>query len=110
MTGAVRSGLTRWGSRLQAVYTDRTEDFRAILEPVTSNALQNMRRQMAGLGQVPGGQFLYLGDRDISRAEFLRRNGLCFLPRRCEAVCLGDRVLFYWGLATPVGEESEWKR
>jgi hypothetical protein len=84
--------------------------FRAVLQPVTAQSLRNLRRQMGDLGQLPAEQFLYIGSRDISAAAQLTCGGEVFLPRRCEAVRLGDETLYYWGLAVKAGKEEAWTR
>lgn len=104
------ANLRRWGGKLELVRPDGISVCRAILEPVTSQAWQNMRREMRDLGELPTGQYVYIGEEDLSRVAFLRRGKDCFMPRRCEAVRLGDTVLFYWGLAVPVGEEDAWNK
>ena len=81
---------------------------RAVLEPVTSLSWQNMRRQMRALGQVPQGQFLYLGEADISQVPLVRKGETLFAVRRCEEISLGGKRLFYWGLCVPAGKEEAW--
>lgn len=100
--------LRRWGGAVEVFFSEKTETVRAVLEPTASASWQNMRRVMRDLGQVPVGQFLYIGPVDISSAAFLRRWGKVYLPRRCEEVSLGGEVLFYWGLCVPAGEEAAW--
>ena len=109
MRNPVTELLGRWGGMVEVVGTESTEKCCAVLEPVTSTSWQNMRRQMGDLGQIPTGQFLYVGPKDISGAAFLKRRGKAFLPRRCEEVSLGGQVLFYWGLCVPGGEEAAWR-
>ena len=100
--------LCRWGGPVEIVGEAESRVIRAVLESSASVSWQNMRRQMRDLGQVPAGQYLYIGPEDISSAQFLRRWGKAFLPRRCEEISLGGDVLFYWGLCVPVGEEAAW--
>ena len=110
MKNPVTRLLDRWGGTVEIVEAEETVKVRAVLEPVASVSWQNMRRQMSAWGQIPTGQFLYVGPRDISGAEFLRRRGKAYHPRRCEEISLGGQVLFYWGLCVPVGEEAAWTR
>jgi len=102
--------LARWGSTVEMVDKDGTAAFSAVLQPAASVSWQNMRRQMNLLGEIPTGQYVYVGGRDIGEASFLRCGGRVYLPRRCEAICLGDRVLCWWGLCVPAGEEAAWIR
>lgn len=110
MRALIERLLWRWGSGLEVCFAEQTLALRAVLEPTTSVSWQNMRRQVADLGQLPTGQFLYVGTADISSAQYLRRRGKVFLPRRCEEISLGGEVLCYWGLCVPAGEEAAWTR
>lgn len=107
MTQTVRQCLAAWGSPLEAEFPEGIHAFCGVLEPVTSHAMQHMRRSFHDLGELPQGQFLYLGEADISRARLLRRGGQVFRVCRCEAVSLGGRILYYWGLAATAGKERE---
>ena len=102
--------LARWGCPVEMTAENGTAVFPAILQPATSVSWQNMRRQMNLLGEVPTGQYVYVGSRDIGEASFLRCGGRIYLPRRCEAIRLGDRVLCWWGLCVPAGKEEVWNR
>ena len=65
--------IRRYGSSVQAVFPDRTEIVRAFLQPVTSRSWQNMDHMIPTGGEVPRGQFLYIGppELDIRGAEHL---------------------------------------
>jgi len=90
------------------VFDHGAENLHCILEPTTSRSWQNMRRFITDLGELPQGQFEYVGDTDISAAEYLERDGKVYLPRRCEPIYLAGKCICYWGLAVPAGEESAW--
>lgn len=79
--------IRRYGSSVQAVFPDRTEIVRAFLQPVTSRSWQNMDHMIPTGGEVPRGQFLYIGppELDIRGAE-----------------------LFLWGLCVEGGREDPW--
>lgn len=81
---------------------------RAVFQPTTSLSWQNMRRQVMDLGELPMGQYLYLGPEDIKLAQYLICGDKVFLPRRCDPIRLGNRLLCYWGLCVPAGEEEAW--
>ena len=108
MKNLLLRSLEQWGSELTAVFAEKTSTLRCIFQPVTSRSLQNMRRQVKDLGQLPQGQFEYLGAEDISQVEYLERDGWIYIPRHCEPIYLSGEILCYWGLAAPAGEESAW--
>lgn len=101
--------ITRWGSEVNAVFGNESLTLRCIFEPTTSRSWQNMRRQIRDLGQLPQGQFEYIGTEDLSAADYLLRGEQVYLLRRCEPIYLKNQCICYWGLAVPAGEESQWK-
>ena len=65
------------------------------------------RKLMRDIGEGSNAQFLYLGPAavDIRRAERLEMDGRRFRICRAEPMLFGGEVLYYWGLAVPLGEE-----
>lgn len=102
--------IARFGSEVTAVFGSEQRLVRCVFEPTTSRSWQNMRRQIRDLGQLPQGQFEYIGTEDLGAADYLLRGTQVYLLRRCEPVYLQNECICYWGLAVPVGEESQWKR
>ena len=109
-----RLTATEWaghyGSSVQAVFPDRTEIVRAFLQPVTSRSWQNMDHMIPTGGEVPRGQFLYIGppELDIRGAEHLYLAGRYFLVRRADMIVFDDAELFLWGLCVEGGREDPW--
>ena len=110
MKAVISRLLLHCGSDLTLFIGQERTSFRAVFQPVTSLSLRNMRRQMGDLGQLPAEQFIYIGSRDISSAEYLLCGKEMFLPRRCEPVSLGSGILYYWGLAVKAGKEDTWTK
>lgn len=102
--------LRTWGSKVEVVTGKEREEISCVLQPTTSRSWQNMRRQVKDLGELPQGQFEYIGQKDISAADYLMRAGQLYLPRRCEPVYMANDLLCYWGLMIPYGEGPEWNR
>lgn len=102
--------IRRYGSSVQAVFPDRTEIVRAFLQPVTSRSWQNMDHMIPTGGEVPRGQFLYIGppELDIRGAEHLYLAGRYFLVRRADMIVFDDAELFLWGLCVEGGREDPW--
>ena len=67
--------IRRYGSSVQAVFPDRTEIVRAFLQPVTSRSWQNMDHMIPTGGEVPRGQFLYIGPPELD----IRARSICIL-------------------------------
>lgn len=101
--------MRRYGAQVTLHFADGAEQtVRAFLRPVTSKSLQNMRRDFDELGQIPGGQYLFIGPADCSlaQADWVGCGGVRYLPRRAETLLLGDEVCYIWGLLTGGGEED----
>lgn len=102
--------IAHYGSAVTAVRNGQERGFRAFLQLVTSKSWQNMERVFGPLGEIPRGQYLYLGpaEEDISRAEYLRCAGVDYVVRRAEPICVGDEALYIWGLCVRKGADDPW--
>ena len=100
--------LRRWGNTLHMVTETGVTDLQGMLQPTRSKSLANMRRAVGMDGALPRGQFLYLGETDLSPAEYLLQGEEAYVVRSCEAVSAADEVLFYWALLQKTGEEELW--
>ena len=99
-----------YGSAVTAVCGGESVTFRAFLQLVTSKSWQNMERVFGPLGEIPRGQYLYLGPaaQDISQADHLRCGGVDYLVRRAEPILVGDEALYLWGLCVRKGADDPW--
>ena len=57
--------MEHYGSSLRLCRDGEVTEFKAFLQPVTSKSWQNMERLFGDLGEVPRGQYLYLGPRSV---------------------------------------------
>lgn len=103
--------LTQYGSTVTLRKSDGTEQtLRAFIQPVTAKSLLNMRKTVHDLGQIPTGQFVYIGPPEPCPGE----NDLLLLAneryavRRCELLMLADEPLYRWGLLVKVGGDDPW--
>ncbi len=106
----IASLLRQYGDEVQIVREGKTESVRAFLQPVMSRSWQNMQRLIPEGGQVPIGQFLYVGPPDVSvedAVEILLR-GRAYLVRRVDTVSFQDKVLFHWALLVEGGRDDPW--
>ncbi len=102
--------IESYGSAVTAIRGTAASSFRAFLQPVTSKSWQNMERVFGPLGEIPRGQYLYLGPaaQDISQADHLRCGGVDYLVRRAEPILVGDEALYLWGLCVRKGADDPW--
>ena len=110
MRAVIESIIESYGSTVTAVQNAREQSFRAFLQPVTSKSWQNMERVFGPLGEIPRGQYLYIGPaaRDVSQAEDLRCGGAGYLVRKTEPILVGDEALYLWGLCVRKGAAAPW--
>ena len=112
MKESIRTILQRWGTTVQVVTDSGTAQVRAMVVPTFSQSWKSANRIIRSLGEVPYGQLLYLGAPEVDprAASYLECQGQKYLLRRCEPLRLRDEVLYYWGLAVPMGkEQASWE-
>ena len=99
-----------YGAAVTAVQGGQSRRFRAFLQLVTSKSWQNMERVFGPLGEIPRGQYLYIGPaaQDISDADHLQCGGVDYIVRRAEPIYVGDEALYIWGLCVRKGAEDPW--
>ncbi len=80
---------------------------RAFLQLVTSKSWQNMERMIPSVGEVPRGQYLYLGSPDIPLKAYdsIVMDGRSFLVRRADAILHQSERIFIWGLCVEGGAQ-----
>ncbi len=102
--------LTAYGSTVTVHFEQESRAVRALLQPVTSKSWQNMERMIPVGGQIPRGQFLYIGppEVDVTQATHLSLLGKTYLVRRVDRILYRDQVLYLWGLLVEGGREDPW--
>ena len=102
--------LRRYGTALTVEQAGRRLEVRGLLRPVLSRSWQNMEHVLGGLGQVPRGQYLYIGPPvpRVAQDDLVRCDGRTYRFRRVEPVLLGDAVAYLWGLCVTEGGEDQW--
>lgn len=102
--------IKSYGDTVQLEKDGKTETVQAFIQPITSRARRNMERAFGSLGEIPQGQFLYLGpaEAELAGAEAVYWRKRPFCVRRSEILCWQDKPLYCWGLLTPAGEEDPW--
>ena len=110
MRAIIETIIENYGSAVTAVSGEDSVSFRAFLQLVTSKSWQNMERVFGPLGEIPRGQYLYLGPagQDIAQADYLRCHGRDYIVRRADPILVGDEALYIWGLCVRKGAEDPW--
>lgn len=103
--------LRYYGSRV-IVHT-QTEQIpvHAFLQPVNSKSWQNMNHMHLSGGEVPRGQFLYIGPVEVPvlGCEYLQLSDKRYRVRRCDTLMIGDEPLYRWALCVEGGYDEPWK-
>lgn len=102
--------LRDFGSAVTVHFDDGDREVRAFLQPVTSRSWQNMERMIPVGGQIPRGQFLYIGppEVDVTQATHLSLLGKNYIVRRVDNIIFRDQVLYLWGLLVEGGRDDPW--
>ena len=86
--------------------------YRGFFQPVRSKSWQYLEGSFSPLGEVPRGQYVYIGpaSQEISFGETLTVDGKDYMVRRVEPVHHGEDVAYYWGMCVEKGGEDTWGR
>ncbi len=106
--------IARQLSRFGSAVTIRSADggqraVRALVLPVRSKSRQAMARSEGQTGLLGPEQYVFLGSADCGLAvgETAAADGVDYLVRRAERLCVGEAV-YCWGLLIRDGGDAEW--
>ena len=86
--------------------------YRGFFQPVRSKSWQYLEGNFSPLGEVPRGQYVYIGpaEQAISFGETLAVDGKDYMVRRVEPVYYAEEVAYYWAMCVEKGGEDTWGR
>ena len=81
---------------------------RAFLQFSNSKSWDSMNPIITPVGQLPGGQYLYIGpaDLEIQAGYEVRVGDAAYIMRRCEAYQCPEGVVYRWALCALKGKED----
>ena len=84
--------------------------FRAFFQPVRSKSWQYLEGNYSPLGEIPRGQYVYLGPvvPNVSVGDILKVNGKFYRMRRTEYVYDSSEPVYLWGMCVEKGGEDTW--
>ena len=84
--------------------------YRGFFQPVRSKSWQYLEGNFSPLGEVPRGQYVYIGpaDKFIAFGDTLEVGGKDYMVRRVEPVYYGEEIAYYWGMCVEKGGEDTW--
>ncbi|MBQ7802021.1 MAG: hypothetical protein IJ375_06840 [Oscillospiraceae bacterium] len=84
----------------------------AFFQPVRSKSWQYLEGNYSPLGEIPRGQFVYIGPVEpaAQAGDTVRVDGKAYLLRRSELVRDGNGPVYCWGMCVEKGGEDNWGR
>ena len=107
MRGMVEKILKQYGTDL--ILNEKTK-IRGFFQPVLSKNFQNMVSLETPLGEIPRGQYVYIGSASVAVAEgdTLRVGIKNYVLRRVESYDYGGSPAYIWGLCVEKGVNDTW--
>ena len=102
--------LRQYGSNMTVTHGDMTVKLRGFFQPVRSKSWQNFTNVATPLGEIPRGQYVYMGPADVAVAQgdILTIAGASYIFRRVEPYRYGDENVYIWGLCVEKGVNDTW--
>lgn len=84
--------------------------YRGFFQPVRSKSWQYLEGNYSPLGEVPRGQYVYIGPAEqlLEVGDTLEVGGKDYMVRRVEPVYYAEEVAYYWGMCVEKGGEDTW--
>jgi len=102
--------MDRWGTTMTLQRDGVNWELKGFLQETGSRNWQNMEKVFTPLGEIPRGQYLYLGplEPETGVGDVLLKGGRIFEIRRSEVIYFGDAPAYSWGLCVEKGGEDTW--
>ena len=90
--------------------TEKEVTYRGFFQPVRSKSWQYLEGNFSPLGEVPRGQYVYIGPAEqlLNPGETLEVGSRDYMVRRVEPVYYGEEIAYYWGMCVEKGGEDTW--
>lgn len=100
----------QYGTAVILHHGEQVYPLRAFFTPVSSRSWQNMEHQYGPLGEIPRGQYTYIGPVDIpaEMGDVVEVGKRQYLFRRLETVYDHDGPIYCWGLCVENGGPDTW--
>ena len=87
-------------------------DIFAFFQPVRSKSWQYLEGNYSPLGEIPRGQFVYIGpvEPGAQAGDTLTVDGKNYWLRRAELIRDGNGPVYCWGMCVEKGGEDNWGR
>ena len=102
--------LETYGSAMTLQQEENTFAIRAFFQPVRSKSWQYLEGNYSPLGEIPRGQYVYLGpvNPKAEAGDTLIVADKSYWLRRTELVCDANGPAYCWGMCVEKGGEDTW--
>ena len=102
--------LRTYGVPAVLEHGDEYVELRIFFQPSMSKSWDSMNPIVGPLGQLPGGQYLYIGpaEQEISQGDQVTVGGNAYILRRVETYLDRNGPVYQWGLCVRKGGEDKW--
>lgn len=110
MRGMVSKILQSYGSPLVLRKTETDHEIRAFFQPVRSKSWQYLEGDYSPLGEIPRGQYVYIGPVEprADEGDTLMVEGREYWLRRSELILDRNGPVYCWGMCVEKGGEDNW--
>lgn len=110
MKKLVGSLLKQCGVTMTVTRASGEESVKGIFQPVRSKSFQSMVSLDTPLGEVPRGQYVYIGPAEVAveDGDTLQVGGTYYIFRRVEPFYCGEDIVYLWGLCVEKGVNDTW--
>ena len=102
--------LGQYGSKITLERKNDTVTVKGFFQPVRSKSWQSMTGTATPLGEIPRGQYVYIGPADtaVALGDMLSIGGAKYIFRRVEPYYYGEEQLYIWGVCVEKGVNDTW--
>lgn len=102
--------LNCYGTAVTLHQGDTDHAVRAFFQPVRSKSWQYLEGDYSPLGEIPRGQYVYIGpvDPKAEAGDTLTVEGKIYWLRRTELILDADGPVYCWGMCVEKGGEDNW--
>lgn len=110
MQGLISRILQKYGVPAVLEHEGKSVELRIFFQPSMSKSWDSMDPIVTPLGQLPGGQYLYIGpaEQQISQGDRVSVGGNDYILRRVEVYLDHNGPIYRWGLCARKGGEDTW--
>ncbi|MBR4291306.1 MAG: hypothetical protein IKT52_11835 [Oscillospiraceae bacterium] len=110
MLQMVETVLKTYGTAVTLQQGEALHTVRAFFQPVRSKSWQYLEGNYSPLGEIPRGQYVYLGpvSPKAEAGDTLLVDGKAYWLRRTELVRDGKGPVYCWGMCVEKGGEDTW--